>query len=272
MLTIGSFAKLSHVSVKTLRYYDRIGLLEPAFVDPYTSHRYYTMRQLARLNRILALKDLGLSLHQIGTILEGDLSRKELMGMLRLKHAELMGDMAMIQQRLQRVQARLRLIEMEGEMPEYEVVVKTVPSIRVASRRIPVPYSEAVPPLLSGAFCDTDEYVTANRAKRDGPAIAVWHSPVEARRDEDVEAALPIDRDVSGSDRIAVRELPEVTVASLIHPGDLDDFDSSYARLLAWINDHGYQITGPYREVYLRWDTEDMPKSATEIQFPVQST
>ena len=89
MFRIGEFSKLSQVSVKTLRYYDQIGLLHPAEVDRFTSYRYYSTDQLHRLNRILALKDLGLSLEQIGLVLDHDLSPDELRGMLRMKQLEL---------------------------------------------------------------------------------------------------------------------------------------------------------------------------------------
>ena len=73
MLKIGEFAHLSQVTVRTLRYYDEIGLLRPAHVDPWTGYRYYSQDQLSRLHRILTLKDLGLSLEQIEPLLDDDL-------------------------------------------------------------------------------------------------------------------------------------------------------------------------------------------------------
>jgi len=64
MLKIGEFSKLAQVSVKTLRYYDELGLLRPDWVDRYTGYRFYALQQLPRLNRILALRELGFSLAQ----------------------------------------------------------------------------------------------------------------------------------------------------------------------------------------------------------------
>jgi hypothetical protein len=58
MLTIGEFAWLSQVTVETLRHYDRVGLLKPVHLDPFTGYRHYALDQLPRLNHILALKDL----------------------------------------------------------------------------------------------------------------------------------------------------------------------------------------------------------------------
>jgi len=89
MLKIGEFSRLAQVSVKTLRYYDQRGLLRPAWIDRFTGYRYYQVGQLARLHRILALRDLELSLDQIGHLLGKDLPVGELRGMLRLREAEL---------------------------------------------------------------------------------------------------------------------------------------------------------------------------------------
>ncbi|NTV37988.1 MAG: MerR family transcriptional regulator, partial [Anaerolineales bacterium] len=69
MIRIGDFSKLSRVSVKTLRYYDEVGLLKPVEVDRFTGYRLYEYSQLSVLNRILALKELGFSLEEIGRLL-----------------------------------------------------------------------------------------------------------------------------------------------------------------------------------------------------------
>ena len=88
MIRIGDLSKLSLVSVKTLRYYDELGLLKPELVDPFTGYRMYEFHQLERLNRILALKDLGFSLEEIGRLLREEVSPEQMRGMLRLRRAE----------------------------------------------------------------------------------------------------------------------------------------------------------------------------------------
>src|SRR5512135_3610869 len=88
MLKIGEFSRLSRVSVRMLRHYDQLGLLKPSRTDRVTNYRYYSADQLPRLNRILALQDLGFSLEQIGALLDESLPADELRGMLRLKRAE----------------------------------------------------------------------------------------------------------------------------------------------------------------------------------------
>ena len=115
MLKIGEFAQETDVTVKTLRHYDKLGLLRPAWIDRFTGYRYYAPEQTPRLNRIMALKDLGFTLEQIGRILQNDVTLDELRGMLRLKHAELEQHIEEEQARLGRIEARLRQIEQEDD-------------------------------------------------------------------------------------------------------------------------------------------------------------
>jgi DNA-binding transcriptional MerR regulator len=106
MLRIGEFSRIGQVSVKTLRYYDTVGLLKPIVVDPATGYRYYAFEMLPKLNRILALKELGLSLEQIKQLLNDGLSAEQLRGMLKLKQVEIQQQMADEQEKLARVEAR----------------------------------------------------------------------------------------------------------------------------------------------------------------------
>src|SRR4030043_1902786 len=135
MIKIGDFSKLSLVSVKTLRYYDEMGLLSPIDVDRSSGYRYYSLDQLPRLNRILALKDLGFSLEQIAQALESGITLEPLRGMLRLKQAEQQQRVQDEQERLLRVEARLRQIEMEDSVSKYDVVIKKLEPQKVASVR-----------------------------------------------------------------------------------------------------------------------------------------
>jgi DNA-binding transcriptional MerR regulator len=89
MLTIGDYSRLTHVPAKTLRYYDEIGLFRPIKVDSLTGYRYYSVEQLPRLYRILSLKELGISLNQILSVVNEDISPEQMRGILRLKAAQL---------------------------------------------------------------------------------------------------------------------------------------------------------------------------------------
>ena len=89
MLKIGEFSRLSQVTVKTLHHYDKLGLLKPIHIEECSGYRFYSVEQLSRIHRIMALKDLGLSLEQVSLILDQELSVEQIRGMLRLKQVEI---------------------------------------------------------------------------------------------------------------------------------------------------------------------------------------
>ncbi|MEW2432839.1 MerR family transcriptional regulator [Streptomyces caniferus] len=132
MFTIGDFAQYGRVSARMLRHYDAIGLLRPARTDPVSGYRFYEAAQLARLNRIIALKELGFSLQQVRAILAEEVSVPELRGMLRLRRAELEAALTAAGARLAQVEARLRTIESEGRMSADDVVVKRTETVLLA--------------------------------------------------------------------------------------------------------------------------------------------
>jgi effector-binding domain-containing protein len=148
-------------------------------------------------------------------------------------------------------------------MSHYDIVIKTIPAMLVAARRVTVPDSGHVPKYLEPAFAEAYEYVHRQGAQDNGPCLALWHSPGYVN--EDAEAVIPIDRPLSGTDRVKVYKLLQTQVACLIHFGDLEEFRKDHADLLEWITANGYKIVGPYREIYMKRD-----RTITEIQFPVE--
>jgi effector-binding domain-containing protein len=268
MFKIGDFSRLSHVTVKALRYYDEIGLLRPVDVDRFTGYRYYSVDQLPRLNRILALKEMDLSLDQIARLLDGDLPAAEIRGMLRLKQTEIQQRVEEEQGRLVRVEARLRQIEQEGKMPGYEVVLKKVEPQTVAAVREVIPtYGE-----LGRLFGELFGHLMPRGARLAGPPIAIYHDLEFRERDADVEVAVPLSDLVVEGGRIKVKELPGLeAVASVIHLGPYEAFDQSYSAVMSWIEANGYHVVGPNREVYLKGpgDPGGPEGYVTEIQVPV---
>lgn len=269
MLRIGSFARISQVAIQTLRYYDKLGLLRPAYVDRLTGYRYYSVDQLPRLNRILALKDLGVSLEQIGRLLEQDITAAEMRGMLRLRKAQIAEQLRETQAQLARVEARLRAIEQEGIVTAYDVVLKTVEPVLVAGRRIIVTENVDHPVGLPEAFQEAYAYAADRRVDPHGCGIAVWYTPVDATTEEDVEAAVPLKESLPGTERISVHELPRVEVAAVIHRGPMKDFMQGYQAVLSWIATNGYRVAGPFREVYHSFVADRADEVVIEIQFPV---
>ena len=130
MFSIGDFARLGEVSPRMLRHYDAIGLLRPAAVDPATGYRFYRASQLGQLNRILVLKDLGITLEQLRAILDGHVNADQLEGMLRLRQAQLRAQIAADADRLASIE--LAMIGGDCPMNSEEVVLKELPAMRVA--------------------------------------------------------------------------------------------------------------------------------------------
>src|SRR5215510_5295735 len=128
MFRIGEFSRIARVSGRLLRYYDGIGLLSPQRIDPATGYRYYRAEQLGRLNCIVALKELGLSLEQVAQMVDGKISTDEIRGMLMLKKAELERSLSAEAARLRHVESRLQQIDEQGTLADYDVVVKSVAS------------------------------------------------------------------------------------------------------------------------------------------------
>ena len=155
-------------------------------------------------------------------------------------------------------------------MPNYDVVIKTVPAMLVAARRVTIPTNDQVPQYLGPAFTEAYDYVHKQGAKDTGPCFALWHSPADVYENEDAEAVVPIDRQLKESDRVKVYELQLTQVASVVHQGNFEDFTQGHAALLEWIDANGYKIVGPYREVYIQHDKGKSSDSTTEIQFPVE--
>src|SRR5678815_5707493 len=138
MFRIGEFSIIAQVPGSVLRYYDQIGLLKPAHIDQFTGYRYYTANQLPQLHRILALKELGLSLEQITQLMNDEVSSDELRGMLTLRKAQVEQAMQEELARLKQIEARLQFIEAPHQ-PTFDIVLKQVPAQRYLSMREVLP-------------------------------------------------------------------------------------------------------------------------------------
>ena len=142
MYSIGEYARIAQVSKRLLRYYDEIGLFQPVKIDRESGHRYYSASQLSELNRILALKDLGISLNQIQRFVRDDISPVEIQGMLSLKKAELEQQVLSELQRLRTIETRLKQIQNRDSLVK-DVIVKDVPQQRLIGLRKVLPTDDS---------------------------------------------------------------------------------------------------------------------------------
>ena len=255
MLKIGEFSHLCQVSVKTLRYYDEIGLLRPAEVDRFTNHRYYALSQLPRIHRILALKELGLSLDQIRKMLNDELAESELRGMLRLQEAEVQQELREAQQRLERVRFHLKMIETEHIMSELNVVMKSVDPMHVMI----MDWHEGITPILKDEIANA---VQAGQLQHTGKYIQVFDGDVvnddwsNARYAWEVEPSQPdneIELPTMGAlKRGTLQGNQHVATIMLENAGNNDSPRDIQASLNRWAVENGYRLQGESRTVYHR--------------------
>ncbi|MDQ6434803.1 MerR family transcriptional regulator [Mesorhizobium sp. LHD-90] len=275
MFRIGEFAQIAQVSGRQLRFYDQIDLLRPARTDPQTGYRYYSIRQLPRLNRILALKELGLSLDQIAPLLENEISPVELRGMLIIKRSQVEQSLREEEARLRHIESRIAQIDREDGMDGYDVVVKSVP---------------ATPFLALKCSCqDMEEAVHMIRAVADDGGrqvrIALRDKLVVVARNDhedeklELEIGFSLTRPSNASVRIAgdhvlkPSELPAVaTMATIVRVGTDPTSHSSFGAIGTWIEANGCEIAGSCREVFLEpvVGSPGLAAALVEIQFPVR--
>jgi DNA-binding transcriptional MerR regulator len=270
MFRIGEFARFGSVSVRSLRHYHELGLLVPAEVDPSSGYRGYSVDQLAQLNRIVALKELGFSLDQIRQVIS-DVTLDELRGMLRLRRAQLEVELAQQHERLAQVEARLRAIEEEGAVPRDDVVIKRLPAQRVAVIGNPAPGfgPTNLEPILTPAIQQLAEILSSRDVEIVGNAFGFYEGDPE---DGTLVAyvALPIGPGaVDIPAPVEIVELPEVAeAASVVMPSPTEDgYPAMYRELMRWIDTHGYEVDGHGRDVFLNTTP---PKSRSEVVMEIQ--
>jgi effector-binding domain-containing protein len=241
-------------------------------VDPVTGYRFYQAGQLSRLNRIIALKDLGFSLRQVQQILDEEISTAELRGMLRLRQAELAAQIEADMARMSRIEARLLAIEREEKLPDEGIVVRPVPAIRVAELTGTAPSYEpasitpVIGPLYDNLFC---RLARAGLAAA-GPAVAYYEDAPTGKGAVIVHAAVPVTADRGAGHDFSVVDLPEVArAATVIHHGSMDNVLSTGQALARWIDRNGYRSTGYLRELTLE-HSDDRDQWVTELQAPVE--
>ena len=274
MFSIGEFARHGRVSVRMLRHYDAIGLLRPATVDPASGYRFYQARQLAELNRLVALKDLGFSLGQVQAILAEQVSAAELRGMLRLRRAEINAQIEAETARLARVEARLLTIEDEARVPVDGVIIKHLAPVRVGELTGTAASfePEAITPVIQPLYGNLWPLLASAGVCAAGPAIAYYEDAPAGDGAVVVHAAVPVVAEPGGDHGFSVVDLAAVDhAAAIIHHGSMNDVLSTGQALARWIDASGYRTAGYLREVTLEW-SEDPDQWVTELQQPIEIT
>ena len=274
LLGIGEFAQATHLSIKTLRRYHEAGLLEPAHVDRRTGYRYYSAKQLPELNRILALKELGLTLDQIAYLIEGRISINEIRGMLVLKKAQIEQTLREELARVHYIESRISQID-QGNPVDYPVVLKSIPTQKLIAVREPsitLATLRTAGPEIGRALAERVGGKTL------GHFALIFHSGLWDSDDLDVEIGFLLKNEVTtelalpNGRLMQVHDLPAVDMmATAVHTGIPETGHRVYGALGLWAEANGYHFASPSREIFIR-----LPRSRSsddlvvEIQVPVQ--
>ncbi len=254
MYRIGTVARLAQVSVRTLRHYDDIGLLRPTRTDP-SGYRWYGPAEVARLHRILVLRDLGVSLAEIGDLLDEDVTPEQLRGILLLRRAEAHERIATAHQRLALVEARIALLE-DDKMSDHDVTVKQLESVPVVAASEMLSADRDVAAAL-GRLYPRLHRALAEHAVAAGPlSYALYDELDRDWSEERVTAALAVPPGVHIDDGdVRTIELPAVRAATTVVRGAPDAvYTPGFAAIQHWLASTGGPDVTQLREVYLDCD------------------
>ncbi|MGN0679845.1 MAG: MerR family transcriptional regulator [Oscillospiraceae bacterium] len=262
MLKIGEFSKLSLITVKALRFYEKEGLLIPAATDEWTGYRYYDTFQLETAARIKAYRQLDLSIDEIKAIFSG------------AQEKDILTEKA---EQLKRQQSdigiRLSIINhiLEVDSMKYNVVIKEIPEYIVYSEeRKLASYADAMSFIPeSGAEC--------KRLNPDLECVNPSYEFMEYLDGEYKESDVLVRHNQAvtkmgvESDRIKFRKIPATKVLSIFHKGAYDQIGEAYAYLMKYAEENGYKASGLMRESYIDgiWNKDSVEDWLTEIQMPI---
>lgn len=262
MLSIGKFAALTGLSIKSLRALDRRGLLRPAVVDARTGYRSYHPSQAVRAEWIALLKDCGLNPEETADSLaivdgagrDGEARLGEI-----LQHYE-----ADFRRRLKRIgetkrrlaAARSAQSSAGSDLPEVQV--RYFAESRLCSSRRFGDYA-SIDPMIT----ELRDFMRTQRLKESGPPMLLWGERVTIGDTPDIEVAIPYRGAADGVPQLYLRRLPGGEVASLVSARPRDALGADYERLFDWCFSHEYLIVGPIRAAF------QADARLTELQVPV---
>lgn len=276
MFRIGEFSKIAQVPASLLRYYDDIGLFTPIRSDRDTGYRYYSVEQLSQLNRILALKDLGLALEQIKRLVLEQVSPEEIRGMLSLRKAQIEQTLQAETVRLRAVESRLQQLERGEASQDDDVVLKSLAAQPFLSLRHHFQDLEQTFAMIQQMNIAVAKQV---KTKSLGRFAAVVHSELYEEKNWDLEfgfylnQALDLTVPLPNGTTLGVRELEPVEMAlTAVRYGGPENGHLCYSAIGTWAEKHQYELIGPGREVFI---VPPKPgheaEMVVEIQFPVKA-
>ena len=276
MFKIGEFSQIAQVSDNLLRHYDAIGLFKPLHVDEWTGYRYYSAEQLPELNRILALKDLGLSLDEAREVLAENISISELRSLLANQKDAIEKSIRTEEMRLNRVEARLQQIESRGALDNLEIIVKRVPPQPFLAMNYLVRLLDEAPDFVRAV---SERVKTEIGQKPLKHFAAIFSYDGFKSENVEVEAGMilaesqNVEIKFDDSAVLTMRELPEEKqMVTLVQHEKNHILFHAYTAVGYWLELNNYKIAGAARKLYLTTpNPKDEDLALVEIQFPIES-
>jgi DNA-binding transcriptional MerR regulator len=267
-LSIGDFSRATHMTVKTLRHYHRLGLLEPADVDPHTGYRRYTTEQIPTAQVIRRFRALGMPLEEIQAVLSAP--------DLATRNARIGAHLARLEEELGRTQsavASLRDLLSPSPGTPDGVELRSVPATNAAAI-IEVVGGDDIRAWYQGALGELYGTLSAQGLAADGPAGGIFADDMFTHHRGQVTMFVPCSGSVRAVGRVVPLEVPAAELAVVEHQGPTIDNDRAYGVLATHVARHALAVDGPVREYYLVGprETADASGWRTEIGWPVFAT
>ncbi len=269
-LSIGDFSRATHMTVKTLRHYHQIGLLEPAEVDPHTGYRRYASDQIPTAQIIRRFRDLGMPLEQI----LGVLSAPD----LRTRNERITAHLGRLEHDLGCTRAAIAslrdlLAPPSPRSAHARIDLRGVPAVPAAAITDTVSARESAA-WLQGALGELHATLAARNLPAGGPPGGIYADEVFTRHRGRVTIFVPCAGPVRPMGRVTSSVIPAAELAVIEHRGPPADVDRAYGTLATYVTRHALGVDGPIREYYLtgQRDTPDTSRWCTEIGWPIFRT
>ncbi len=255
--TIGEMAQICQISTKALRYYDKINLLKPAYIDEETGYRYYTQEQIVIIMRIIVLRDEDFSINEVEQYLKTG-NYKDLMVIYQNRRNRVDEELERLLQIKDEVEHQLNafeeisFIEKNKQWIEPTVQIKNIPNRFVVTYREKIPFTIED---LAYRFTKIHNIMRENNLGVLEPYINVFHDNYGeiflGLKDKhiDFESCMYIKKHIAHNPNFT-RTIPSGLYATIVHRGSFLGSIDYYNFLVNWIIDNGYTRIGPTIKIY----------------------
>ena len=263
MYKIGDFSSMSKTTIKTLRYYEKEGLLKPVYVDLNTGYRYYETSQLMEISKIISLRQIGLSIKDIKNILNG----YNMVEILNKRKKELEDDLVLFNMELSKINYLL-----EGDNMKNEIFIKEIPSYVIYYCDGIISDFSKIPEFVLQAGEECAKVNPNLKCITPDYCYISYLDGEYKEKDIKIRYGQAVEKVGKETDKIKFKMMDAITAVCIYHKGAYDNLRDSYNIILKFIEDNGYEVIDNPRECYIDgcWNKDNEDNYLTEIQFPIK--